>query len=146
MKIYRVSQDQQAVLQEVIAAITNINSSIATINQALKELEQTNTLELFKRNNLINAIQSGNVAALDLNNINRSLTAMSNIVRAVPVINNSLRIIQENEDVAKTVNVNANVIQTSMIKALQVGDFQQFQSMLAGFKANLPAISNTQSY
>lgn len=146
MNIYRISQapNNQAQMQEVMEAITNINASVAAINDALQTLEQTGVLELFQRENLINAIQSGNLTGLDINNINQALASMSTIARSVPVINESIRIIQTNADLAQAINMDLSSIESIMIKSLQTGDYQQFQSMLSGFKQSLPSTSNTQ--
>jgi len=144
MKIYKVSQNQQDAMQEVLQAMASIQGSIATINQSLQILESTQVLPLFQRNTLIAQIQSGSTVALSINKINQAISAMTNISRTIPLINSSLRVLQDNDAIAKAMNIDFNTVQSTMIKSLQSGNYQQFQSMLAGFKQGLPAASNTQ--
>ena len=139
-----VSSQNTTAIQEVIQAITTINASIANINQALETLEQTGATELFKRENLIQAIQSGNTAVLNINTINTALNAMSQISKTVLIINNSLETLKNNYDATKMINMDVNTITSTMIKAIQTGSYQEFTNMMGSYQANLKGMSDTQ--
>jgi len=150
MKIYKMSQSIPTTpnpqeIQEVTQAVSTLNTAIANINQSLVIIEQNNISKLFQRDTLINEIQSGNIASLDINKINNSLTAMSNIARVIPVINESLRVLQENDTTARRLNLDIRNIQNVLVTSIQSGNYSQFTQILQGFQAMLPSMSGTQT-
>lgn len=149
MKIYRVSQEQQMIDQEAIAevsqAINYINQSVANINQSLEIIENSGVSEMFRRDTLINAIQSGDFTGIDQNNVNDALNAMQMISQSVPVINNALRIIQDNPNIAKMLNADISSMQTTIVNSLQSGDYSGFSSMMADFQSDVGGLSGTSS-
>jgi len=150
MKIYKMSQSIPTTpnpqeIQEVTQAISTLNTAIANVNQSLVIIEQNNISKLFQRDTLINEIQSGNIASLDINKINNSLTAMSNIARVIPVINESLRVLQENDTTARRLNLDIRNIQNVLVTSIQSGNYSQFTQILQGFQAMLPSMSGTQT-
>jgi len=155
MKIYKIAAPvtplnpdapNPAEAQEVMQAVTTLNQTIANINQSLKIIEQNNIAKLFQRDTLITEIQSGNVAALDLNMINNSLTAMAKIAQSVPVINSALRVLQNNDATARKLKVDVRNIQNVISTSLQSGNYSQFTQVLQGFQQMLPSMSGTQNF
>lgn len=130
--------------QEIMSAVGTLNKAIANVNQSLKIIEQNNINQLFQRDTLIKAIQAGEIAALDINKINNSLTAMNNIARSIPVINSSLKVLQVNDSVARQMKMDIANIQNVIVTSIQSGNYSQFTQVLQGFQAMLPAMSGTQ--
>lgn len=144
MKIYKLSQTTNPqIIEDVMGAVTTIQKAIAVINESLRIIEQNNVINLFSRENLIKEIQSGNIASLDINNIDKSLMAMSKISRTIPVINTALRTLQDNDAIARQLNVDIRNMQNVIIPSIQKGDFSQFVSILKGFSSMLPSMGGT---
>ena len=148
MKIIRLTQAQtnqpsQAVVQEVIQAMTTLNEAVASINQDLETLNQTGVMQLFQKENLISAIQSGNAAALTPPNVQQALDAMGRISQSVLVLDNALRVLKDNEAVTKQLQMDYSVIVNGMIQGLQSGNYQALQSGMANFQQNLSGMSFT---
>lgn len=152
MRIYRIAQNQpnqqnqpidQRVVQEIMESFQKITYSIANINESLKIIEQTGADQLFKKENIIEAIQSGDFTTLDINKIDQALEAMSHISQSVPIINTALRYIQDNAQIATTMNLDAKIISDNMVTSLQTGDYSQFQSSLSVFQNSMQGMSGT---
>lgn len=145
MKIYKISQATNQGEVEVREAVATLTQAIANINKSLQIIEQNDISKLFQRQNLIKEIQAGNLARLDINKINDSLTAMANIARVVPIINTSLKTIQDNDAIAKQLKVDIRNIQNVIVTTIQQGSFVQQVNSLPGFQQMMPSIGGTES-
>lgn len=138
-KISKVNKKAQAQtdVQEVLQAVNTIAVSVANINKSIETLEQTGVNDLFQKENLVNAIQSGDATNLDINVINTALNAMSQISQTILSINNALNIIQSNPEVSRIVNIDYNSVVSNVVDAIQSGNYQQFANMIGSYQANL---------
>lgn len=148
MKIFKISQVKAkavdpAVAEQINEAILTLQNSIATINQSLKIIETTGANQLFQRNNIINAITSGNLQKLNVNTINQALQAMTHISQTVPLINSSMKVLKENATAAQGMNLNINTVMNSINQSLRSGDYSQFTAQMQGFQQNLSGMSGT---
>lgn len=110
MKIYKISEgaqsgqtqltpQQQQQQKDIQTAFTVIQETVATINRALNDLNSISVNQdatnIFKKNGLINLLQSGQIMGnVDQNTIKKSLTNTSIITNAVLVIHNQLEAIK----------------------------------------------------
>lgn len=148
MKIYRISQDVKKpidpnAIMEVSDALNKINNSVAVINKSLNDIESTGIDQLFQRENLIEAIQSGDLSRIDVNKVDQALNAMQYISQAVPIINSALRVINDNAEAAKTLNLDIQGMQGLIISSLQSGNWSQFQSTMSNFQTQMGSMSGT---
>ena len=161
MRIYRIAQLQatnpqqmqqmQQVdpqqIQEVAEAIQQVNMAIANVNKSLETLEQTGTMQLFSRNGVIQAIQSGDMTALDATNVDQALQAMQGISQSALALNNALAIIKNNAHALQLMKMDIGGVMNMMVTALTNGDYSAFQSTLSNFQSQLGQMTatNTQS-
>ena len=140
---YTAQVQSQTAIQEVMQAVTILNISVANINKSIQILESTGVLQLFQKQNLVNALQSGNANSMNINLINTALDAMKQISQTILNINNAMNILKTNDAAAKSINVDYNTILTSMVQSVQSGDYQSFSNMISGYQANLKGTSGT---
>lgn len=148
MKIYRIAQQQQQPIdmnaaKPVMEAIQHINLAIANINKSLQVLETTGTAQLFTRQGVVEALQSGDLTGLDINNVNDALNAMQQISNSALMLNNALRIVKENPDAARMLQTDINVLSNMMVTSLQSGDYSQFNSMMGDFQSVVGGMAGT---
>lgn len=151
MKIYRLGQLQTqqgyqvdpGQMQAVMEAIQYLNMAVANINQSLQTMESAGTMQLFSRAGVIQAIQSGDLTGLNINEVNDSLNAMQQISQSALAINNALKVVRDNADAANLMKMDINILANMMVTSLQSGDFSAFTSTLGGYQSQLGAMTNT---
>jgi len=149
MKIYKISQDQvqqpldPVAVQEVMQAMDMLNKAIASINASIKAIEESGAAQLFSKDSIINAIQTGDTRKLDINNINQALEAMTAISQSSLVVNQAMRIFEENQSVAAKMKMDVRSMQDMAIKALQTGNYAAFQSGMSQFNNMLGGMTGT---
>ena len=132
--------------QEISATIQRLEQSIAVINKGVKTIEQTGLINLFTKNGIISAIQSGDLNKFDINTVNQGLQAMHSISTTMPIINSCLRYLQENADIAAQINpnfANINNVYSMMVNQINTGDYSQFEAGMANFQAAMPGMAGT---
>jgi hypothetical protein len=122
--------------QEIMGAMGQIQESVALINKSIETLQADHIEELFKKDGVINALQSGNIRRLDQNKVNTSLQAMAEIATSSLSINQALRVIEDNGG-------EVNTVVNMAVQALQVGNYSAFQSGMANFQSNLTGMTGT---
>jgi len=152
MKIYKISQinpqnqqEMQKAAQEIMEATSIVGNSVATINQGLKIIADTGVEQLFKKETLINAIQSGDTSQLDINKVNQALQAMTNISQTIPIMNQAFRTIDENKTISIQMGMDSRSLMNTVMQSLNSGDYSQFTAILNQFQSGLSGMSGTMS-
>jgi len=146
MNIIKLAQSQQpANADEIMQAVSTLNQTTAVINKNIEELQASGVLELFKKENLTAAIQSGNTAALDPNKVNHALGNMGNISQSVLILDRAMRTLRDNDASAKMMNIEYNSVINGVIEAIQSGNYQGLTSNMANSQHNMSGASYTQS-
>lgn len=136
----------QAAIQEVADAINKVNQAVATMNQSIQVIEQTGVAELFQKDSLIQAIQSGDLAKLDSTKVEQALHAMQNIAQASPILNNAMAVVRDNQQAAQTLKMDFTAVQNMIVNSLQSGDYSQFQSTMSNFQSAIGGLSATTGF
>ena len=144
MKIIRISQQAQPQMtpeqiesqKTIQGATSEIMQAIALINKSLNTLLVNQTENLFKKDELINAIQNGDIRKLDQNKVNQSLEAMASISQGSLAINQALREI-ENE------GGNINEVLQMTVTSLKSGNYSSFTQSMPSFQSNLTGMTGT---
>ena len=92
-------------MQQIAEALQHVNMAIANINKCLATLEQTNTMQLFSRDGIIQAIQSGDMTALDVNTVDQALQAMQGISQSTLMLNNALAVIKNDSQAMQMMKI-----------------------------------------
>ena len=150
MRIYKISQQQQPIdqeaMQEVAEAINRVNQSVAIMNQSIQVIEQTGVANLFQKDSLIQAIQSGDLSKLDPTKVEQALQAMQNIAQASPILNNAMAVVRDNQRASQMLKMDFTAVQNMIINSLQSGDYSQFQSTMSNFQSTLNGLSATTGF
>jgi len=137
MKIYKIAQAKQTKeQQEITGSIAQVQDSIALINKSIETLQIDKINDLFKKDGIINALQSGSIRRLDQNKVNQSLQAMAAIATSSLAINQALRVIEQNGG-------DVNTVMGMSVQALQVGNYSAFQATMADFQSGLTGMTGT---
>lgn len=149
MRIYKIAEpilgeeiDEKSTLA-VKEAIEHVNLSVANINKSLETLKTTGVLDLFTKEGIIDVLQSGNMAKLDVNIINNALNAMKQISNSALMLNNSMRVIKENPEAAKRFQADINTVANMITTSLQSGDYSQFSSIMGNYQSALGGMVGT---
>jgi hypothetical protein len=145
MKIYKITEaatpqqmtpEQIKSQQEIIAAVNQIQESVALINKSIEALQIDKIEDLFKKDGIIKALQNEEIRRLDQNKVNQSLQAMASIATSSLAINQALRVIEDNGGDAK-------IAIDMSVGALQTGNYSAFVSTMANFQTNLTGTTGT---
>lgn len=132
MKLFKIAQpygeDGQGIdpqMQEniniVLQAYSTLQKTTQDVSTAVETIEQSGISQLFQKDTLVNAIQSGDVSQLNQGNIDQALQAMNIIISSVPTLQTAMRTIEQYQDIAPLLNLNVSALQSEVITSIQSG-------------------------
>lgn len=138
----QAKQDQQ-VDKEIQEAYQKIVSAIGIMNEALQTIEDSGASSMFKKESLIEEIQSGRIADFDVNKADNALEAMRRITQASQMLNSALYFLKQNENSSSKYSIDIRAIVNSIVSDLNAGSYSHLVSGMEFIKQTLTESSGT---
>lgn len=148
-------EEQAQEMAAVNQTIMELAKIVAIMNDSVTKIANANfNPDLFKilqKDNLIKAIQNNDIARININEINSSLSALEvvpeglqSIIRSIPIFNNCLAQLTANKTTADKMQAGKNEMVSAVIQSLQSGDLGAFNGSIESFKSEVLSTSPIQ--